>query len=176
MANSSLIRRAVIAAAAASLAATASPVAAQCRLCAAAPAAAKPPATAISISIETAIDFSRIGLITANQGGTATIDPVTGQRIVSGSLLDLSGLPVQGTVTIRGQRNELVMVQLPPQVTLTNAGGGTLRLSAITTDLKNNTKLDKDGLLRFTFGGRLEIDGNSDGDFRGRVPITVEYR
>jgi hypothetical protein len=175
MANTCLIRNAVIAAAAL-LASAAAPGWAQCRLCAPGPAGPKPPATAIMISIETAIDFSRIGLVTANQGGTATIDPATGQRTVSGNLLDLTGLPVRGTVTIRGDRNEHVTVDLPPQVTLTNASGGTVRLTAITTDLKSNAKLDKDGLLQFSFGGRLEIDGSSDGDFRGRVPITVEYR
>ncbi len=175
MANRCLTRHAVIAAAAL-FASAASPAWAQCRLCAAAPAAAKPPATAIAISIESSIDFSRLGLVTANQGGTATIDPATGQRIVSGNLLDLTGLPVRGTVTIRGGRNENVTVTMPAQVTLTNAGGGTLRLSAISTDLKNNPRLDKDGLLQFSFGGRLEIDGSSDGDFRGRVPITVDYR
>jgi hypothetical protein len=172
MAKASLTLFLVVAAGALAPAAAA----AQCRLCAPAPEAAKkPPATAISIEIETGIDFSRLGLIARNQAGSAAIDAATGTRTVSG-LLDLSGLPVQGTVTIRGEPNENVSVDMPPEVTLTNPSGASIRLSGITTTLKNNPKLAKDGTLTFTFGGRLLVDGRSDGDFRGRIPITVDYR
>lgn len=153
------------------------PAAAQCRLCAPPAAAAKkPPATAITIEIETSLDFSRIGLVARNQGGTATIDPVTGQRVLTGALINLSGLPVQGSVMIRGERNEHVEILFPTEVTLSTTGGGTIRLSSLTTSLRQNTKLDKDGMLSFTFGGQLMIDGQSAGDFRGSVPITVNYR
>jgi Domain of unknown function (DUF4402) len=152
------------------------PAAAQCRLCAPAPqAAGKPPATPISIEVETGIDFSRLGLIARNQAGSAAIDPETGTRTVSG-LLDLSGLPVQGSVTIRGEPNEQVTVDMPSEVTLTNPSGASLRLAGISSTLKNNPKLANDGSLTFTFGGQLLVDGGSDGDFRGRIPITVDYR
>lgn len=174
MANASLTRLAAITVWAAF--AAAAPAVAQCRLCAPTPAAAKkPPTTAISIEIEAGIDFSRLGLIARNQAGNAVIDPDTGQRTVTG-LLDLSGLPIQGTVIIRGEPNEHVAVTLPPEVTLSNSAGGTVRLTAITTSLRQNPKLEKDGTMSFSFGGRLEVDGSGDGDFRGRVPITVDYR
>lgn len=173
MANGSLIRLAVITGWAAF--AAAAPAVAQCQLCAAPAAAKKPPATAIAIEIQAGIDFSRLGLIAPNRAGSATIDPVTGQRTVTG-LLDLSGLPFQGSVTIRGEPNEHVEVTMPAQVTLSNSGGGSLRLTAITTNLRNNPKLARDGTLSFTFGGRLEVDGSTDGDFRGAIPITVDYR
>jgi hypothetical protein len=153
------------------------PAAAPCMLCAPAPQAAqKPPAAPITVQIDTSIDFARIGLIRANQGGIAAINPDTGQRTLQGQLIDLGGMPVQGTVTIRGEPNEQVLVTLPTQITLTSAGGGTLELSKLTSTLKPNPKLDKDGTLVFSFGGELRIDGAATGDFRGRVPITVDYR
>jgi hypothetical protein len=30
-------------------------------------------------------------------------------------------------------------------------------------------------MLQFRFGGALHVDGGVDGDFRGDVPITVDY-
>jgi hypothetical protein len=36
-------------------------------------------------------------------------------------------------------------------------------------------RLDSAGSLSFRFGGRLTISGDAEGDYRGDVPITVEY-
>jgi hypothetical protein len=30
--------------------------------------------------------------------------------------------------------------------------------------------------LQFRFGGRLQVAGASGGDYRGRIPVTVEYQ
>ena len=177
MANESLTLLAGLGCWAMATALATAPAAAQCRLCATPPGLAKkPPATAITIDIDTAIDFSRLGLIASGQGGSATIDPETGQRIVTGALVDLRGMPVQGAVTIRGERNEHVTIDFPTRVTLSTSGGGTIELTDLTTSLGQNAKLDKDGMLSFTFGGRLVIDGASHGDFRGSIPITVDYK
>jgi len=35
--------------------------------------------------------------------------------------------------------------------------------------------LDGAGNLSFRFGGRLRINGDADGGYRGDVPITVDY-
>jgi hypothetical protein len=164
-----------IAAAAAAL--SASGGAAQCQLCAQpAAAAALPAASTLSIQIDTAIDFSRVALITVGQGGTVTIDPKTGARTVAGALQDLQGIPVQGTVTVRGTPNQSLQVVLPASATLSTTGGGTVQLTALTTDLKNNPRTDHTGVLRFSFGGRLLVNGSSYGDFRGNIPITVDYK
>jgi Domain of unknown function (DUF4402) len=176
MANGSLTKLCGIFGLAAAAILVPAPAAAQCRLCPAAPAAAKPPPEPVAISIDARLDFSRIGLVTANQGGLVHLDPLTGQRTVSGSLISLTGFPVQGSVTVRGEKNEQISVTFPTQITLSTTGGGVVTLSNITTTLKGNPKLDKDGTLTFTFGGQLQIDGTSDGDFRGSIPITVEYR
>jgi hypothetical protein len=129
-----------------------------------------------TIQVETRIDYAFIGLVTRNQGGTAEIDPDTGIRRLTGSLIDLGGLPITGTVLIRGEPNEHVVVTMPGGIGLTNAAGQTYPLSNFTTTLKNNPKLAKDGTLRFTFGGLLRIDGTATGTFRGSIPITIEYR
>jgi hypothetical protein len=150
----------------------------ECQLCApdAAAAAKKVPATPITIQVETRIDYAMIGLVTRNQGGTAEIDPDTGIRRLTGSLIDLGGLPITGTVLIRGQPNEHVVVTMPGAVGLANGSGQSYPLTDFTTTLKNNPKLAKDGTLRFTFGGLLRIDGTATGTFRGSIPITIEYR
>jgi hypothetical protein len=30
-------------------------------------------------------------------------------------------------------------------------------------------------MLRFRFGGELDVSGNVEGDYRGDIPITVDY-
>ena len=36
-------------------------------------------------------------------------------------------------------------------------------------------RLDSAGVLSFRFGGRLQVNGEQEGDFRGDLPITAEY-
>ena len=161
--------------AAASLPASA---AAQCQLCApdVEAAAAKPAPKPITIQIDAGVDFAKIGLRMMQQGGVAQINPVTGQRTLSGTLVDLGGLPVVGTVVIRGEPKGHVEVSFPTKVLLYNSTGASYPLLDFTTTLKNNPKLGDDGVLRFTFAGRLQIDGSAVGTFRGGIPITVDYR
>ena len=97
-------------------------------------------------------------------------------RTISGQLVDLGGFAVQGSVTISGEPNRRVVVDFPSTMTMTNADGATLRLRNFDTSLKNNPRIGSDGTLSFTFGAELGVDGLSDGDFRGSIPITVDYR
>jgi hypothetical protein len=149
-----------------------------CQLCTPEQAAAakKPNARPITIQVETSMDFAKIGLVTAGQGGTVELDEATGTRTFTGNLVDLGGLVLTGTVLIRGEPNEHVTVTMPASVGLSNNGGQSYPLSNLTTTLKNNPKLDKEGILRFNFGGLLRIDGSATGTFRGSVPITIEYK
>jgi hypothetical protein len=152
---------------------------AQCQLCAseeAAVAAAKPAQRPIVITIEAGVDFSRIALVRTGLGGTATIDPSSGQRTLTGNLIGLSGVPVSGTVTIRGEPKQHVEVSFPTNALLYNSTGASYPLVNFRTTLKNNPKIGDDGTLRFTFGGTLQINGSAAGNFRGSIPVTVEYR
>jgi hypothetical protein len=53
--------------------------------------------------------------------------------------------------------------------------GGQISIDEIVTDLSQDPRLDSSGNLSFRFGGRIRYTGNNDGDFRGELPITVEY-
>ena len=48
-------------------------------------------------------------------------------------------------------------------------------IDRISSDLPAMPRLDSAGKLSFRFGGRIRVSENSDGDFRGELPITVKY-
>jgi Domain of unknown function (DUF4402) len=150
--------------------------AAQCLLCAPSQQASGKTLAPIRVEIETTLDFAKIALLRAGQGGTATIDPVTGQRTLSGSLANLSGIPVTGTVLVRAEPKSHIDVTFPTSVQMMNGSGRVYSLSNFTTTLKNNPKVGDDGTLRFTFGGLLRIDGTATGRFQGSIPIIVDYK
>lgn len=150
---------------------------AQCRLCAEQPgfsATAKKSNVPLRISISTELDFARLAL-TGPAGGLVTIDPETGVRSTTGQVVALSGMALTGRAEIIGGKNEKIRVDIPASILLTAPDGGTAELTQIETDLPNRPKLDKDGRLLFTFGGLLRVKNSSDGQFRGRIPITVDY-
>ena len=129
---------------------------------------------ALSVEIDSGLTFSRLAL--AGKGhATAEIDPVTGQKRVTGGLIDLGGNAVQGRARIVGTPNRAVRVMLPSSVTMTAPGGGTAELRDFTTDLPPWPVLDASGTLEFSFGGSLVLQGSAGGALRGRIPISVEY-
>ena len=50
------------------------------------------------------------------------------------------------------------------------------RIARLVTDLPPMPRLGADGTLRFAFGGRLDVSGDLDGDYHGRVAIPVDYQ
>jgi len=81
-----------------------------------------------------------------------------------------------GTVLVHGEPNRAVRVDMPRRVELFSVGGGRMTLDDVSTDLSPAPHLDGAGNLSFRFGGRLIISGDSDGPYRGDLPITVEYQ
>lgn len=138
-------------------------------------APATPSDTPLQIEIGSGLDFDRVAP-TAAAGGTVFLDPVNGTRTVSGALSSLGGLVMTGSATVRGEAGRPVRVILPMSVSLAGADGGSARISRLITDLPPSPRLGRDGSLRFAFGGTLEVSGDLDGDYRGRIPITVEYQ
>jgi len=128
----------------------------------------------LRIDIETQLDMGRVAA--GGGGGEVALDPVTGARRLSGDVRDLGGFAVTGTVTVRGEPGAQVRVFLPAAVDLESGGGGTARVTGLATDLGAAPRLGPDGRLIFRFGGRLQVAGTSDGDYRGRIPVTVEYQ
>jgi hypothetical protein len=128
----------------------------------------------LDIEITANLAFSRLAL-TGRGEGHAAIDPATGQRSVGGGMVDLGGVTVQGRGRITGQPGRTVRVQVPPVIVMTSVGGGEARLTDIVTDLPAYPVLDASGTLEFGFGGAIKVDGPLGGQFRGRIPITVDY-
>ena len=80
-----------------------------------------------------------------------------------------------GSVAVHGEPNRVVRVDLPPRIELYSVGGSKIEIDDIKTDLPGLPKLDSAGNLSFRFGGRLQVTGQAEGQYRGDVPITVEY-
>ncbi len=150
---------------------------AQCLLCAPDKrddAAAREAEVPLRVEVETRLDMGRIAV--GAMGGEVAVDPVSGTRRLSGDVVDLGGFALSGTVTVRGAPGAEVRVILPASVDLEGGHGRSARVTGLITDLSAAPRLGPDGRLVFRFGGRLQIAGADDGDYRGRIPVTVEYQ
>ena len=56
-----------------------------------------------------------------------------------------------------------------------SAIGGFAKLAQFTTDLAPHPQLNANGELEFAFGARLIISGSHGGNYRERIPISVDY-
>lgn len=150
--------------------------AAQCRLCEQ-PTAAAPldtPSGDVQLQIETNLNFDRM-VLSGTGSGAATIR-TDGTNGVEGSVLQLGPRATVGTVLVHGDPNRTVRIELPRRIQLFSLGGGQVTVDDITADVPPVARLDAAGNLSFRFGGRLILTGDSDGQFRGDLPITVEYQ
>jgi hypothetical protein len=153
------------------------PAAAQCLLCT--PNVSNQPtapALPLTISVETTLDMGRAAHLSRNGAGNITIDPQTGARRVSGQLADLGGMAVQGVIRLTGSPFAAVTISMPNKVQLNAPDGSTADIVDLKTNNGSNVSLDAQGKLAISFGGRLVVTGGSAGDFRGRIPVTADYR
>lgn len=160
------------------LATGAAPAAAQCLLCTAPPPGAprtgsEPEDVPLRIEISSQLDFSRVA--TGLGGGSVTVDPETGSRRIVGNLVDLGGMTLTGEAVVTGAPGRTVRVFVPGDVALESDSGRSARVVDMATDLGPAPRLGSDGRLRFRFGGRLQVASDDDGNYRGRIPISVEY-
>lgn len=149
---------------------------AQCRLCATptTQAAADAETQAVRIEVQARLDFDQV-IVMDNAGlGTARLLP-DGTASTSGSIGSLGARAMVGSVIVRGEPGRLVRIGLPGSISLYGLTGGSIRLDSLVTDLPDQPRLDSQGTLQFRFGGALHVQGNADGDYRGDVPITVDY-
>jgi hypothetical protein len=155
--------------------AAASPAGAQCRLC-------ETPSTSMSASssegivleVETRLDFDRLVLVGQGQG-SATIRP-DGSNAAEGQIAALSARAMVGTASVHGTPGRMVRVELPRRIDLYSLNGARITLEDVLSDLPALPRLDGAGNLTFRFGGRVHISGDADGEYRGNLPITVEYQ
>jgi hypothetical protein len=149
----------------------------QCRLCRQPSTSAAPVDGAsgdVALQIETTLNFDRM-ILSGAGNGAATIR-ADGSNGVEGAVLALSPRATVGTVLVHGDPNRTVRVQLPRRIQLFSLSGGQITLDDVTADVATLTRLDAAGNLSFRFGGRLILTGDSDGPYRGDLPITVEYQ
>jgi hypothetical protein len=151
------------------------PTEAQCRLC-------DKPTTerdendgkdAIQLEVETSLAFDRLVLLGSGQG-IAVIRP-NGSSSGTGTVADLSPRAMVGTVTVHGEPGRTIRVELPTRIELHSFSGAAVTFDDVESDLPSLPRLDSSGKLTFRFGGRLKINGDADGDYRGDLPITAEY-
>ncbi len=148
--------------------------AAQCRLCDEPVTSAEPEVTApIHLEVEASLDFDRL-VLTGPDGGSASL-AADGSRSVSGSVTELTSRAMVGSAVIRGEPGRMVRISLPSRIDMYGLNGNRISIDGIQSDLPLSARLDSAGSLSFRFGGRLQIVGDADGDYRGDVPITVEY-
>jgi len=151
-------------------------VAAQCRLCAVPTSGLETEAVAVStvrLEVEASLDFDRL-IVTGPDGGTASLAP-DGSRSVSGSVTELTSRAMVGSAVIRGEPGRTVRISLPSRIEMHGLAGNRISIDGIESDLPASARLDSNGSLSFRFGGQLQIVGDAEGDYRGDVPITVEY-
>jgi hypothetical protein len=128
----------------------------------------------LSITVESGISVGRLAL-QGRKDGNAQIDPQTGSKQVGANMIDLGGLSYQGKATIIGQPLKPVRIELPQTVILYSPSGAEAELSDFRTDLSGVAMLDASGQLQFNFGATISSKNGQGGDFRGRIPIRVEY-
>lgn len=162
-------------AAAALLIGASAPVRAQCRLCSTPTTDIQQDSAdgPIQLDVQATLDFDRLVLLGAGNG-TATLMP-DGERSASGSVATVSASAMVGSVSVHGEPNRAIRVELPPHIDLYSVNGASIAIDRIETDLPSLATLDSAGNLNFRFGGRLQITGDAEGEYRGDVPITVEY-
>ena len=157
-------------------AATSWPAIAQCRLC-------KTPVTersaesqkdSIQLEVETSLSFDRLVLL-GEGDGSALIRP-DGSRSAQGAVSNIGPRANVGTVVVRGKPGRAIRVELPRRIELFALGGGRISVDELASDLPALPRLDSAGRLTFRIGGRVRLTGDSAGDYRGDLPITVDYQ
>lgn len=152
------------------------PAAAQCRLCSqpttihADPDGASKP---LQVEVRTTLDFDRL-ILTGDGVGAAILAP-DGSGRARGSVGMLSSRAVAAEIVVRGEPGRAVRVDLPGHIDLYGLKGGSVRIGSIESDVPTSPALDATGELHIRIGGELTVDGDVDGDFRGDVPVIVDY-
>ena len=152
-----------------------SPAAGQCRLCETPTTSREEAAESgeVVLEVETSLDFDR--LIVGGTGDGAAIIRPDGSLVAQGAVTEVSPRAMVGSVVVKGEPNRIVRVELPNRIELYSVGGSTISFDDLTSDLPALPRLDSAGRLAFRFGGRLRVTGDTEGDYRGELPILVEY-
>jgi len=152
-----------------------SPAHGQCRLCAQPSTLRTEDAsgTDVQVQIETNLTFDQLILAGAGSGAV-TIRP-DGSSSSEGIVAQVGPRAMVGTVLVHGQAGHELRIELPRRIQLYSLRGGRITLDDVASDVRGTPRLDAAGNFSFRFGGRLAVNGDTDGHYRGDLPITVEY-
>ncbi len=143
-----------------------------CRLCYS--DSARPGERPLALEIFADLNFAKLAM-TGREGGSAEVDAASGSKRTGGGLVSLGGMAITGRGRVTGEPLREVRIDLPQSVPMSAPDGGAAQLVDFTSDLPNRPVLDANGELSFSFGARLVIRGTGGGNYRGRIPITVDY-
>ena len=127
----------------------------------------------IQLQVDTTLDFDRLVMLGSGDGAVALLP--NGERSASGSVATVSGAAMVGSITVSGEPGRALRVELPRRIELHSLEGGEIVIDDVETDLPGLPMLDSAGKLTFRLGGRLKLGGDSEGEYRGDIPITVDY-
>lgn len=134
----------------------------------------EPPADGqIRLEIETGVNFGRLVLF--GEGSGAAVVRPDGSKAAQGTVANVSARAMVGTAVVHGEAGRTIRVELPRRIELYSVSGGRISFDEVVSDLPSLPRLDPAGNLTFRFGGRVTISGDADGQYRGDLPITVEY-
>ena len=80
-----------------------------------------------------------------------------------------------GTVVVHGQPNRLVRVDLPARIDLFSISGGRVSFDDVQSDLPRCPSSTRRGISLSDSAAALRSRRCAEGQFRGDLPITVEY-
>ena len=148
---------------------------AQCRLCSTPTTSLESESATkgVALDVQAGLNFDRL-IVLGPSGGTAVLRP-DGSRQTSGSIEAMGGRAMVGEAHVRGEPGRTIRIDLPSRIELFSFSGARIVIDEIETDLPSLPRLDSAGTLTFRFGGRLQVNGEPEGDFRGDLPITAEY-
>jgi hypothetical protein len=151
------------------------PARGQCRLCSTPSTTVTTEKTKgdVTLELEATINFDRL-VVSGDGEGSATLRP-DGAAVAHGVIAQMSPRAMVGSALVQGEPGKAVRVVLPSQIILTSISGSEIMLEDVVSDLPSIPRLDSAGRLSFRFGGRLRVRGDAEGQYRGDLPITVEY-
>ncbi len=138
--------------------------------------ASQSPALGAPIAINSVLDLD-FGTLAgdATLPGTATIDPATNAKTVSGGVSDFGGVHRRASFLVTGDPNTAFTVILPSSVTLTS-GGNTMTLNGFSSSPSGVGTLNGLGFSVLFVGATLQVGaGQAAGTYSGAFTVVVNY-
>lgn len=129
--------------------------------------------TPVTIASASTLNFGAFA--PGSSDGTVVI-PSAGSRSGTNVILMATNVGAPSTITVAGDPNMSVTLDLPGAVTTLVSGQNQMTVDKFETNLAKNTRLLPNGTLSFQLGATLNVKANqATGTYSGTVPITVSY-